>query len=103
MTYRRQNYDRMMSVKNAKRQVRLLGKCSIYKILDNDDLEPEQKVAYIRHHYTYYNGNESLFNDPVTKKHNANHAVLNEIIRMVVRGISDPGLLREINTCMMGM
>ncbi len=102
MTYRRQNYDRMMDTKNAKRMAAKLGKCSIYKILDNDELAPEQKVAYIRHHYTYYDGNESMFNDPVTKKHNANHAVLNEIIRLVVRGISDPGLLRETNMCMMG-
>ena len=103
MTYRRQTYDKSMKIKESKKRTRELGKCSIYKILGNDTLDREEKVAYIRHHYTYYDGNESLFNDPVTKKHNANHAVLNDIIRMVVDFGYDPGLLRETNMCMMGV
>lgn len=101
MTYKRQMYNKSQHIKNAKKRARLLGRCSIYKILDNRDMDNDQKVSYIRHHYTYYDGYQSMFNDPETKKHNENHAVLNEIIKLVVDRTFDPGLLRETRECMM--
>ena len=101
MTYRRQTYDKYIRTKNAEKQRKMLGRCSIYKILDNCDLDTQEKIAFIRHNYTYYDGYVELFNDPDTRKHNENHSVLNDIIRMVVYKRSDPGLLKQANLCML--
>lgn len=101
MTYRRQVYDKYTRMKDAEKQRRVFGRCSIYKILDDDRLDTQEKIAYIRHNYVYYDGNESMFNDPDTKRHNQTHTVLNDIIRLVVYKKTDPGLLRETNMCIM--
>ena len=101
MTYRRTVYDNYMKIKNSEKQRRKLGRCSIYKILDTDALDTQEKIAYIRHNYTYYDGFMDMFNDPETHQHNKNHAVLNDIIRMVLYKRADPSLFKEANVCMM--
>ncbi len=100
MTYRRKVYEQYIKMKDAEKQRKKFGRCSIYKILDNHDMDTQEKIAFIRHNYTYYDACMEMFNDPDTRKHNDNHSVLNDIIRMVVYKRSDPSLLKQANLCM---
>ena len=72
-----------------------IGCCSINDIIKSDDMDVYEKVSYIRHHYTYYEGNNEAFFD--AGEANSNRSLLNEIIYKVVTGQFLPTILKIIN------
>lgn len=88
---------RLKNMKRSKERTFKIGKKSIHDIIHNTPhLSFSEKVNYIRHHYTYYEGNYDLFHDD---NGNPNYlkSVLNHKIIAVVKGILDPSCLTEIN------
>ena len=75
---------------------RIKQNCSIQDIIQDDSIQHEDKVNWIRHQYVYYDGNYDLFHDengnPTELKH-----LLNDIIDSVIRGTLDPSELSNIN------
>ena len=72
-----------------------IGRRSIYDIIKDNRMCIEEKIAYIRHHYTYYDGNEDVFFS--CGRANSNRYLLNEIIYRVVIGQFLPTILKIIN------
>jgi len=72
-----------------------LGRRSIYDIIKIDNMDNNEKVSYIRHHYTYYDGCEEAFF--TFGRANSNRYLLNEIIYRIVIGQLLPTILKIIN------
>ena len=87
-------YRKVMSraLKTAKKQ----GVCSIQDIISSNRLSFPNKVAYIRHHYVYYEGNYDLFHDE-NGKPTETKRLLDDVIKSIVRGHLDPSELTTIN------
>lgn len=84
--------------KFSKMKTKKIGKRSIYDILNNKPivLDFEEKVNYIRHKFTYYEGNYDLFNDSRGKP-NKRKELLNKVISEVVLKHKDPSVLKKLN------
>ena len=68
----------------SKRKTKKLGRRSIHDIIKNcQELSFDEKVSYIRHAYTYYEGNEDLFFDegkrPLPFRKELNDAIISVI------------------------
>ena len=72
-----------------------LGRRSIYDIIKDDNMYINEKVSYIRHHYTYYDGCEEVFF--TFGRANSNRYLLNDIIYKVITGQFLPTILKIIN------
>lgn len=85
------------SLRASIRRTSKIGKRSIYDIITkNFDLSFSEKVDYIRHNFTYYNGNENLFFDE--KGHpNKRRNLLNKIIVQVLRHQCNASVLSKFN------
>lgn len=75
-----------------------IGVRSISDIINDKPiaLDVEDKINYIRHYFTYYDGNRSLFFDKRGKP-NKRKRILNEIIRQIVLKQRDPSILKKVN------
>lgn len=69
---------------------------SIWDIINDSNLNIYQKVDYIRHHFVYYDGNYELFHDENGKPTETKH-LLDDIIKNIIKGTTDPSELSEIN------
>lgn len=84
-------------VKNLKKKYTKLGARSIHDIVYNTpDMKFVEKVNYIRHHYTYYEGNYDLFHTSEGKPNSLKHA-LNNIIGKIINKQKDPSALTTFN------
>jgi len=84
---------RKMSLSFVKSQK--LGRCSINDIIKDDSMDIHEKINYIRHHYTYYDGSDEVFfNNGIP---NLNRFLLNDIIYRVITGKFLPEILNIIN------
>lgn len=84
-------------LKISKDKVKKIGKRSIHDIIHNSfDLSFWEKVSYIRHHYTYYDGNQGYFYDE-NGKANSRRNYLNCLIIAILKGNADPSQLKNIN------
>jgi len=79
---------------------RVIGQRSIHDIISRRDMSYGTKLNYIRHHYTYYDGNHQFFHN-ANGKPNASKHILNEAIKEVIHGRVDPSVLGEINKLIM--
>lgn len=81
----------------SKEKTKKLGKKSISDVIHNTpEFNFYEKLHYIRHHYTYYEGNYEVFHDengkPTKRKHE-----LNSLIVSVIKGKNDPSVLKDFN------
>ena len=99
------DWYKMSSIRNityrkimAKKKVTKIGKRSIYDILNDKsaEMDTKEKINYIRHQFTYYDGNHDLFytngNKPNKKK-----LLLNRVISEVIDGNKEPSILKKFN------
>jgi len=84
--------------KASKLKTKKIGRRSICDIINDRpiQLDFEEKVNYIRHKFTYYEGNYDLFNDERGKP-NKRKELLNRIIGEVVLKRKDPSILKRLN------
>lgn len=84
--------------KASKLKTKKIGKRSICDIINDRPikLDFDEKVNYIRHKFTYYEGNYDLFNDEKGKP-NKRKALLNRVISEVVLKHKDPSILKKLN------
>ena len=82
--------------KKGRNTTRKIGIRSISDIIANKNMILSKKINYIRHHYTYYEGNYDLF---VTEKGtpNARKWALNKLISDIIFGKKDASELKEFN------
>lgn len=82
----------------SKLKTKKIGRRSICDIINDKpiQLDFEEKVNYIRHKFTYYEGNYDLFNDE-NGKPNKRKQLLNRVITEVVLKHRDPSLLTKMN------
>lgn len=82
----------------SKLKTKKIGRRSICDIINDKpiQLDFEEKVNYIRHKFTYYEGNYDLFNDE-NGKPNKRKQLLNRVIAEVVLKHRDPSLLTKMN------
>lgn len=79
------------------RRTTKIGKRSIHDVITKSfDLSFSEKIDYIRHHFTYYEGNYDLFHDEKGKA-NRKKTLLNHIIVSVLLRKKDPSVLTEFN------
>ena len=89
--------DKSKVIKRSKERTARIGKTSIYNIIYNhNELSFTEKVNYIRHHYTHYEGNYEFFHYP-NGKPNRLKFELNELIQNVVSKKVDPKELKVFN------
>lgn len=81
--------------KRGKQKTKQIGNRSIYDII-NREASVSWKINYIRHHYTYYEGNYDLFHDERGKATDYKRH-LDKIIEKVVYGKANPNVLNDIN------
>lgn len=93
MTFKK--YDWRISRFYKKRTIKF-GRRSIHDIIKDENLDFCDKVDYIRHHYTYYEGNYDLFHDKRGKGNNHKEK-LNKLICDVIHGEKDPSDLKKFN------
>ena len=94
MTKRNQirKYNKLSKIKTSK-----IGACSINDIINNTpELSFSQKVNWIRHHYTYYDGNCEMFHTEDGKPNQLKNE-LNKLIIAVLNKKADPSALKEFN------
>lgn len=87
---------RYRCVKKSKNNTIKVGVRSISDIIANKRMDFKKKLTYIRHHYTYYNGNYDLFATE-TGTPNARKFKLNALITDVINGVKDASELKEFN------
>ena len=76
-----------------------LGRCSINNIIKYKCMDKDEKVDYIRHHHTYYDGSyEAFFSNG---RPNSNRYLLNDIIYGIVIGDFLPDILTFINKALL--
>lgn len=82
----------------SKAKTKKIGKRSISDILNDKPipLSFDEKVNFIRHRFTWYEGNYDLFNDDKGKP-NKRKQLLNRVISEVVLKNRDPSLLTKMN------
>lgn len=78
------NHTKYAALMMSKQKTKMLGRRSIYDIIKNcQKLSFDEKVSYIRHAYTYYEGNEDLFFDerkrPLPFRKELNDAIISVI------------------------
>ena len=88
--------DNKSTLKYYKEKIRNIGKRSIHDIIKDKNLSFEDKVDYIRHHYTYYEGNYEYFHDERGAA-NWRKEKLNNLIRLIILRVVDPSELKKIN------
>lgn len=91
--------DRAIRIKCLKKAIdntKKIGVRSISDIISNSSMSFSQKINYIRHHYTYYEGNYDLFATS-TGKPNARKFKLNNLIVEILKGKKDASELKEFN------
>lgn len=90
--------NKYKSVKISKEKNKKIGIRSIHDIIHNTpELKFSQKVDYIRHFYTYYDGNTELFYLDDKKTPNSKRFALNQLIIDVINGRKDPKELKVFN------
>lgn len=84
--------------KASKAKTKRIGRRSISDILNDKPipLSFDEKVNFIRHRFTWYEGNYDLFNDDKGKP-NKRKQLLNRVISEVVLKNRDPSLLTKMN------
>lgn len=84
--------------KASKAKTKKIGRRSVSDILNDRpiSLSFDEKVNFIRHHFTWYEGNYDLFNDEKGKP-NKRKELLNRVISEVVLKHRDPSLLTKMN------
>lgn len=82
----------------SKAKTKKIGRRSISDILNDKpiSLSFDEKVNFIRHRFTWYEGNYDLFNDDKGKP-NKRKQLLNRVISEVVLKNRDPSLLTKMN------
>lgn len=91
-------HNKYKSVKASKEKNKKIGIRSIHDIIHNTpELKFSQKVNYIRHFYTYYDGNTELFYLSDKKTPNSKRFALNKLIIDVINGRKDPNELKAFN------
>lgn len=82
----------------SKLKTKKIGRRSICDIINDKPIQLnfEEKVNYIRHKFTYYEGNYDLFNDE-NGKPNKRKQLLNRVITEIVLKHRDPSLLTKMN------
>lgn len=82
----------------SKAKTKKIGRRSISDILNDKPiaLRFDEKVNFIRHRFTWYEGNYDLFNDDKGKP-NKRKQLLNRVISEVVLKNRDPSLLTKMN------
>lgn len=82
----------------SKAKTKKIGKRSISDILNDKPipLSFDEKVNFIRHRFTWYEGNYDLFNDDKGKP-NKRKQLLNRVISEVVLKNRDPSVLTKMN------
>lgn len=77
-------------------QTKALGRSSIYNIIGNTEMGMNEKIAFIRHNYVYYDGNYDLFyNEDNTPKEL--RIMLDETIEDIITGKTSPDVLTSLN------
>lgn len=94
--------QRRKIVANLKEQYQKIGKVSINDIINLPWMNFNKKVDYIRHNYTYYNGNEELFYEEDGKTPNSKKVWLNKLIAAVLYKKYTPDVLKDFNKIIMG-
>lgn len=90
--------DKQGIVRLSKSRTKKIGKKSIHDIINNTEcLSFSEKINYIRHHYTYYEGAYEMFHDDKGKP-NKNKEVLNNLIVKVLTKKLQPSVLKKYNT-----
>ena len=88
---------RRTAVKISKEKVKKIGIRSISDIIHNTkELNFKEKVDYIRHRYTYYDGNYEYFHNAKGKP-NSKKYKLNNLIIEILKGKKDPNELKAFN------
>lgn len=84
--------------KASKAKTKKIGRRSISDILNDKPiaLSFDEKVNFIRHRFTWYEGNYDLFNDDKGKP-NKRKQLLNRVISEVVLKNRDPSVLTKMN------
>ena len=84
--------------KASKAKTKKIGRRSISDILNDKPiaLSFDEKVNFIRHRFTWYEGNYDLFNDDKGKP-NKRKQLLNRVISEVVLKNRDPSILTKMN------
>lgn len=82
----------------SKAKTKKIGRRSISDILNDRPIQLsfDEKVNFIRHRFTWYEGNYDLFNDDKGKP-NKRKQLLNRVISEVVLKNRDPSLLTKMN------
>ena len=88
-------YDKHL-LKCIKAKTRNFGKRSIHDIIKDEELDFKDKVNYIRHRYTYYDGNYEFFHNK-NGKANEKKTELNQLIKSIILKQADPGELKKLN------
>lgn len=93
----RSRTDKSVSQKISRMKVKKVGVKSIHDLIHNTpELSPSEKIDYIRHVYTFYDGNTGFFYN-ADNTPNARRAELNLLIEDILSGKKDPSCLKDIN------
>ena len=80
------------ALKESKRRTKRIGRCSINDIInDKKGLSRREKIDFIRHRYSYYDGNYDVFFDEKNKP-----LQLREQLNLIIEGIVDKKILPEV-------
>lgn len=85
------------AVQRMKKYYKTIGKRSINDIIKLEDMDFKAKVNFIRHNYTYYNGNESLFYKANKKTPNEKREQLDNLIKAVILGKYSSDILKKFD------
>lgn len=85
------------ALRKSKNKVKRIGIKSIHDIIYNTpQMSFLNKLNYIRHHYTYYDGNQEVFFKDDGKPTYYRYE-LNKLIGAVINRQVDPSMLKEYN------
>ena len=84
-------------LKMSKEKTLKLGRRSINDIIKTDKLTFPEKIDYIRHHYTYYEGNADLFDN----EYEYRRIWLNKLIESIINRKNDASALTRFNKVIM--
>ena len=85
------------ALRKSKQKTIKLGRRSINDIIKSRSLSFPEKIDYIRHHYTYYEGNANLFDN----QYEYRRSWLNKLIEGVINGKYQPCVLKSFNRIIM--
>ena len=94
--YRKRAYSYRKNTDKALSSVKKIGVRSIFDIIADSQMTLKRKIAYIRHHYVYYEGNYDLFHDENGKATSTKYN-LDKVIYEIIKGNVDPVVLSEFN------